>query len=363
MASSHSIFAIPEILDLVFLSLPHIDVVGTVGQVCRSWKTVVDNPSPALEYYKSTGVRPNQHLPYNNLKVTPASLALLALFWTKTERIVHSTIESLPELQIPEPSFWSRCFEREKSRRQRAEYQFIGSTLRESLQKLFASFLPVLQDIHLFFPASPPYCRRKRPIDTTTFYDYYPGTKLDFHTEFTGFFLDQYPSLKRPDGNVVVKIAHKLCELAFYEALGLAARRSSFGHIVNLAVVDGEWGLDSHAGDSSCGLNGCLAAGKPSKENTNLHTQIQLCFGPTDCVRNGDNELTAQLFRDANDVRIARIKARYERRGRLWLIEPVETFHFSGEEIVLPKYKIDEDILGNARRRNRTSRFFHPASQ
>ncbi|KAF3923577.1 hypothetical protein ABW21_db0200444 [Orbilia brochopaga] len=357
MDSSHDIFAIPEILELIFLALPHLDVISTVGQVCRPWKAIVDHPSPALKYYKRTGVLPSQHLRYNNLKITPASLSLLALFWTKAERTVHRAVGSLPNIQLPEPSFWSQCFERKQSRRQNAEFQYLGTTLREDMHKLFAAFVPILQDVHFFFPASPPYCRLKRPVDTTTFYNYYPGSKLQFHSEFTAFFLDQYPPLKRNDGNIVVKIAHKLCELAFYEALGLAPWRSSFGHIVNVAVVEGDWGVEQHVNGRSCGLNGCHNYDAPPKESWSLHTQTQLCFGPTGYLCNTP-ESTAETLQNPDEIHVARVRARYERRGRLWIVEPAKTFEFAGQKFALPKHKVDEDILGNARRRHRTSRFF-----
>ncbi|KAK6353634.1 hypothetical protein TWF696_005597 [Orbilia brochopaga] len=358
MGVSNDIFAIPEILDLIFLSLPHLDVVGTVGRVCRSWKAAVDNPSPALKYYKATGVLPSQHLQYNNLKITPASLALLALFWAKTVRTVAITIESLSELEIPEPSFWSWCFERAQSRRQKAEFQFLESSLREGLHKHFASFVPILQDIYFFFPASPPYCRLKRPIDTTSFYNYYPGSRLQSYNEFTSFFLDQYPTLRSSDGNVVVKMAHKLCELAYFEALGLAPRRSSLGHLINVTVTEGDWGFDRHKDGGSCGLNGCLSAGFPPRDSWNLHTQIQLCFGPTGYIRDSQDQLALQKLFNMDDVRGARLRARYDRRGCLWLVEPPKTFTFAGQEITLPKYKVDEDILGNSRRRHRTERVY-----
>ncbi|EPS37621.1 hypothetical protein H072_8671 [Dactylellina haptotyla CBS 200.50] len=73
------VFTIPELVEMIIFELPAIEILSTCRAVSRTWRNVVDNPSPRLKSYAYSGLRDHGL----SFCLTPIAVQILAQFWRK----------------------------------------------------------------------------------------------------------------------------------------------------------------------------------------------------------------------------------------------------------------------------------------
>ncbi|KAF3934507.1 hypothetical protein ABW19_dt0205197 [Dactylella cylindrospora] len=92
---------IPEILEVILLGVPAIEVLTSIRAVCRTWKSVVET-SPELQYYTEIGFTRAQvkSLLANRdraiIEPLPLAFQIIQKFWAKVRRIPRTIHDSSP---------------------------------------------------------------------------------------------------------------------------------------------------------------------------------------------------------------------------------------------------------------------------
>ncbi|KAF3903382.1 hypothetical protein ABW20_dc0107305 [Dactylellina cionopaga] len=155
-------FLIPEILEMIMLEVPAIELLTACRQVCKGWKSILET-SPALSYYATTGRRRRKNREDEQEPcqiVTPLAVEILTHFWRKLAR---KGINEQLEVQINAPGgrrrrtgsevwapirFASRIYKHmleppvEKDRRE----------LRIAIRELYDMFYPITKKIPFIDP-------------------------------------------------------------------------------------------------------------------------------------------------------------------------------------------------------------------
>ncbi|KAF3226958.1 hypothetical protein TWF191_004317 [Orbilia oligospora] len=94
------LFLIPELIEKILLNLPAIDVLTKYRGVCKTWKDLIENTSPDLKYYSTSGLRrpdpdavkvkPSRARPRSTPDrsphpqlLTPIAIDILSVFWKR----------------------------------------------------------------------------------------------------------------------------------------------------------------------------------------------------------------------------------------------------------------------------------------
>ncbi|KAF3094339.1 hypothetical protein TWF706_008559 [Orbilia oligospora] len=97
-----TLFLIPELIEKILLNLPAIDVLTRCRSVCKTWKDLIENTSPDLKYYSTSGLRrpdpdpdtvkvkPSRARPRSTPDrsphpqlLTPIAIDILSIFWKR----------------------------------------------------------------------------------------------------------------------------------------------------------------------------------------------------------------------------------------------------------------------------------------
>ncbi|EGX43184.1 hypothetical protein AOL_s00215g640 [Orbilia oligospora ATCC 24927] len=94
------LFLIPELIEKILLNVPAIDVLTRCRSVCKIWKDLIENTSPDLKYYSTSGLRrtdldaakvkPSRARPRSTPDrsphpqlLTPIAIDILSIFWKR----------------------------------------------------------------------------------------------------------------------------------------------------------------------------------------------------------------------------------------------------------------------------------------
>ncbi|EPS39546.1 hypothetical protein H072_6727 [Dactylellina haptotyla CBS 200.50] len=94
--TGHQAILITEILELILLQVPFLEVITSCRAVCRSWGALIKT-SPRLRHYTKTGHDLYFRAPYEitpRASFTPATISLIKLFW---KRLTRYSLEELQE--------------------------------------------------------------------------------------------------------------------------------------------------------------------------------------------------------------------------------------------------------------------------
>ncbi|KAF3132898.1 hypothetical protein TWF594_009412 [Orbilia oligospora] len=95
-----TLFLIPELIEKILLNVPAIDVLTRCRSVCKTWKDLIENTSPDLKYYSTSGLRrpdpdpvkvkPSRARPRSTPDrsphpqlLTPIAIDILSIFWKR----------------------------------------------------------------------------------------------------------------------------------------------------------------------------------------------------------------------------------------------------------------------------------------
>ncbi|KAK6515974.1 hypothetical protein TWF281_004564 [Arthrobotrys megalospora] len=110
--AQHRLSLIPELLEQIFLEVPAIRLISTFRQVCKTWKTIIEeSASPQLQNYRRTGLqdlpkyapperkrRKRDYRDQPELFIIPLALDIMSVFWRKALLLAITVKPNFPTL-------------------------------------------------------------------------------------------------------------------------------------------------------------------------------------------------------------------------------------------------------------------------
>ncbi|KAK6521620.1 hypothetical protein TWF506_001833 [Arthrobotrys conoides] len=128
------LFLIPELTEKILLDVPAIDVLTRCRSVCKTWKDLIENTSPDLKYYSTSGLkrpdpdalkikpsrarpRPTPDRSPHPQLLTPIAIDILSIFWKRLAKdgIAVNKPKKPPRERVIEAGSRRRRSERRRS--------------------------------------------------------------------------------------------------------------------------------------------------------------------------------------------------------------------------------------------------------